>query len=59
MESNSQSSAAPRPDWTYSVPPPRTLSALWLFERLVGLSIPIAVLTLLAAAKYLDLITLQ
>jgi len=56
MKFDSSSCSAPRPDWTYSVQAPRILSPLWLLERLAALSIPIAVIALVAAAKYLGLI---
>ena len=57
MEYEARSTSAVRPDWTYSVPPPQTLSALWMLERLAGLSVPLAGLALLAAARYFEWVT--
>ena len=54
-ESNGHTATA-RPDWTYSVQSPRILSPLWVLERLASLSVPIAGLGVIAAAKYLGLI---
>jgi hypothetical protein len=51
-------SAAARPDWTYSVQSPRILSPLWVLERLAGLSIPIAIFAVIAAANHLGYISL-
>jgi len=51
------SATAQRPDWSYTVQAPRTLSVLWMLERLSILGVPIAGLGLLAAANGLGLIT--
>ena len=52
MKSDSQSATA-QPDWTYSVQKPAIFSAVWMLYMLSKLSIPIAVVCLLAAAKYM------
>ncbi len=52
MKSDSQSNAAP-PDWTYSVQRPQIFSPVWVLYLLSRLSIPIAVVAVLAAAKWL------
>ena len=50
MKFETHSDAPARPAWTYSVPPPQILSALWVLEILASLSIPIAGIAVLAAA---------
>ncbi|HXP74043.1 MAG TPA: hypothetical protein VN823_07845 [Stellaceae bacterium] len=50
MKGDPQSESTARPAWTYSVPPPETLSALWVLEILASLSIPIAGVAILATA---------
>ena len=56
MKYDSHGQAATRPDWTYSVQAPRSLSPMWVLERLAGLSVPIAGILLFAYAKYLGLV---
>ena len=51
MKFDSQSAAA-QPDWTYSVQKPVLFSPVWVLYMLSKLSIPIAIVCLLAAAKY-------
>jgi len=42
-----------RPEWTYSVQAPQILSPLWMLQVLSWLGIPIAIVSLIAAANYL------
>ncbi len=58
-EDQHRTSASARPAWTYSVQTPRTLSLLWVLERLASLSIPIALIALMALASHFGLATLQ
>jgi len=53
MKFDSQTHAVARPDWTYSVQRPEIFSPVWVLYMLSKLSIPIAVVGVLAAAKYL------
>jgi hypothetical protein len=53
MKFDSQSNAAARPDWTYSVQKPAIFSAVWVLYLLSKLSIPIAIAGVLFAAKCL------
>ena len=50
MKFDPQAQSTARPDWTYSVPPPKILSPIWLLEILAMLSIPIAGASVVAAA---------
>jgi len=59
MKFDSQSRGAPRPDWTYSVQPPKIFSAVWVLYLLSRLSVPLAVIGVLAAAKWLGWIELD
>lgn len=59
MKFDSQSRAAPRPDWTYSVQPPQILSPLWVLHLLSRLSMPIAIVCVIAAAQWLGWIELN
>ncbi len=59
MKFDSQSNAAARPDWTHSVPKPETFSAVWLLYILSRLSMPIAIVAVIAAAKWLGWIELN
>jgi hypothetical protein len=52
MKFDSQSAAA-QPDWTYSVQKPVIFSPVWVLYLLSKLSIPIAVVALVATAKYI------
>jgi hypothetical protein len=52
-------SRAGAPDWTYSVQKPRIFSPLWVLYLLSKLSIPIAIVGVLAAAKWLGWIELN
>jgi hypothetical protein len=60
MKCDDQQSAytAARPDWTYSVPAPRTFSILWILDRLGGMSVPLALIALAALAVGFDLVSL-
>jgi hypothetical protein len=51
--------AADRPDWTYSVPAPRTYSPLWVLERLAALSVPLALVAVIAIAVGFGYISLN
>ena len=53
MKFDSQSHGAAQPDWSYSVPKPEIFSPLWVLYLLSKLSIPLSVIGVLAAAKYL------
>jgi hypothetical protein len=53
MKFDSQARAAARPDWTYSVQKPEIFSPVWMLYLLSRLSIPLSVICVLAAAKYL------
>jgi len=59
MRTNSQSRAAAPPDWTYSVQKPELFSPLWVLYLLSKLSIPIAIVAVVAAAKWLGWIELN
>jgi len=59
MKFDSQSNAAAQPDWTYSVQRPAIFSAVWLLYMLSRLSIPIAIVGVIAAAKYLGWIDID
>ena len=50
MKFEQQAEMTARPDWTYSVPPPKILSPIWLLEILAMLSVPIAGISVVAAA---------
>ncbi len=58
MKIDTQSHGA-APDWTYSVPKPQIFSPLWLLYLLSKLSIPIAIVGVLAAAQWLGWIELH
>ena len=53
MRYDSQSNAAARPDWTHTVQKPELFSPLWVLYILSRLSIPIAIVGVIAAAKWL------
>lgn len=59
MKFDSQSRAAAQPDWTYSVQKPVIFSPLWLLYLLSKLSIPLAIVGVIAAAKWLGWIDLN
>jgi hypothetical protein len=59
MKFGSQSHAAAQPDWTHSVQKPDFLSPLWVLYMLSRLSIPISIIGVLAAAKYLGWVELN
>ena len=57
MKFHNETQSAARPDWTYSVPPPRVLSPFWVLEVLATLSVPLAGIALLATAVALGWIS--
>ena len=59
MKFDSQSQTAAQPDWTYSVQKPVIFSPLWLLYLLSKLSIPLAIVGVIAAAKWLGWIDLN
>jgi len=61
MKRNAQhtTDATKRPDWSYTVQAPRTLSFVWMLDRLSTLGVPLAGLGLLAAANGFGLITVH
>jgi len=59
MKINSRGNGAARPDWTYSVPPPKILSPIWMLEILASLSIPIAGIGVIAGAVALGWVNLN
>ncbi len=50
ISSDTQTHAPARPDWTYSVPPPKVLSPIWLLEVAAMLSVPLAGVAVIAGA---------
>jgi hypothetical protein len=59
MKFDSQGTGAAPPDWTYSVQKPVIFSPLWVLYMLSKLSIPIAIIGVIAAARYLGWIALD
>jgi hypothetical protein len=59
MKFDSQARGAAQPDWTYSVQKPVLFSPLWVLYLLSKLSIPLSIVCLLAAAKYLGWVDLN
>ncbi|HTS94483.1 MAG TPA: hypothetical protein VMG55_20910 [Stellaceae bacterium] len=60
MKQETQQTSAPRrPEWSYTVQAPRTLSVLWILDRISILGVPLAGLGLLAAANGLGLISVH
>ena len=53
MKFNSQGRGAAQPDWTHSVQKPEIFSPLWVLYMLSRLSIPLAIVGVVAAAKWL------
>jgi hypothetical protein len=58
MKFEDQRSSASNARAAYSVQPPRPLSLLWALEWLASLSVPIAIIGVVTAARGLGLVTL-
>ena len=59
MKFETQAEMTARPDWSYSVPPPKILSPIWLLEILAILSVPIAGISVIAGAVAFGWITVN
>ena len=59
MKFDSESRTAAPPDWTYSVQKPVIFTPLWVLYLLSKLSVPIAIVCVIAAAKWLGWVELN